>query len=284
VLAYKLFKENYDFIINDLAHVVPWPSAPILSKKIVFFRHLHARTLPGQVNPLLAYVLSNIEKTYHIIYRKSIFVTESKTSKYDLINLGISERRIFLIPPGVDKGLFKPTKKTDYPSIIYFRGIKKYKRPQEALLLFKEIIKEIPNVKLYVVSTGPEINNLLQLTKELNLENYVTFTGRLSEKELAELCASSWLNVYTSVAEGWGYSVLEASASGTPTVAYDVPGISDAIEDGLNGIKTKSREGLVEAAIRILKDPEQWWKSSLMVAEKYSWERTTELWKCLPVA
>jgi len=37
VLPYKLLKENYDFVINDLGHVVPWPSAPILSKKILCF-------------------------------------------------------------------------------------------------------------------------------------------------------------------------------------------------------------------------------------------------------
>jgi len=149
------------------------------------------------------------------------------------------------------------------------------------LFLLKEIIKEIPNVKLYIVGTGPEMNNLLQLTKELNLENYVTFTGRLNNNELAELVASSWLNVHASVAEGWGLSVLEASASETPTVAYGVPGISDAIEDGLNGIKAKNREQLIKAAIKILKDPEPWWKNSRKVAEKYSWERTTELWESL---
>jgi len=47
----------------------------------------------------------------------------------------------------------------------------------------------------------------------------------------------------------------------------------------LNG--TLAKEELVKAAIKILKDPEPWWKNSLKVAEKYSWERTTELWKSL---
>jgi glycosyltransferase involved in cell wall biosynthesis len=47
----------------------------------------------------------------------------------------------------------------------------------------------------------------------------------------------------------------------------------------LNG--TLAKEELIKAAIKILKDPEPWWKNSLKVAEKYSWERTAELWKSL---
>jgi len=54
-------------------------------------------------------------------------VTESKTSKNDLINLGINEERIFLIPQGVDKGLFKPAKKTDYPSKFTLGGLRSTK-------------------------------------------------------------------------------------------------------------------------------------------------------------
>ena len=35
-------------------------------------------------------------------------------------------------------------------------------------------------------------------------------------------------------------SILEAAAAGTPTVAYEVPGVEDAIENGLNGLKIKN--------------------------------------------
>jgi len=282
VLPFHILTRKYDCIINDLGHVVPWPTAPLFSKNnIVMFHHLHARTLPGQVNPLLATILSKIEKLYPLIYKRAIFVTVSSTSREDLINLGIDERKIKLIPPGVNKELFKPRIKTSYPSMVYFAGIRKYKRPEEALLLLNQVISEFPNAKLYVINTGSEIERLNELSHELKLENNTIFTGKLSDEKLAEIVGSSWLNVYTSVSEGFGLSIIEASASGTPTVAYNVPGVADAIEDGLNGIKVKTREELVKVAIKILKDPEPWWKNSLKVAEKYSWERTTELWKSL---
>ena len=121
---------------------------------------------------------------------------------------------------------------------------------------------------------------LRKLASELNLQDHVIFKGRVSDMELSNIVASSWLNVHTSVTEGWGYSILEASSSGTPSVAYDVPGVRDAVDDGLNGIKVKdgNREALVDAAFSILSNPEKWWSSSIKVAQKYSWDKTSEKW------
>jgi glycosyltransferase involved in cell wall biosynthesis len=95
-----------------------------------------------------------------------------------------------------------------------------------------------------------------------------------------KIVASSWLNVHTSVTEGWGFSILEASSAGTPTVAYDVPGVRDAIEDKLNGIKVKDgdRKALLEATLTVLNDPKEWWSSSVKVAQKYSWDKSAQLW------
>jgi glycosyltransferase involved in cell wall biosynthesis len=122
-----------------------------------------------------------------------------------------------------------------------------------------------------------------KLANELNVQNHVEFKGRISSDELSDVVASSWLNVHTSVTEGWGFSILEASAAGTPTVAYDVPGVRDAVEDGRNGIKVKdgNMEALAEAAFSIMSDPERWWSSSIEVARKYSWDATAELWESL---
>ncbi|MEM3859564.1 MAG: glycosyltransferase, partial [Candidatus Micrarchaeaceae archaeon] len=132
----SLTRKGFDLVVNDLGHAVPWPSAFIFKKNnIIFFRHLHARSLPGQVNRLLAVIITAIEKTYQIIYHNGIFVTESSTSVADLVHLGIDKTRIVRIPPGVDTHLFHPNKKTDFPSIVYFGGMRRYKRPEECIYL-----------------------------------------------------------------------------------------------------------------------------------------------------
>jgi len=54
-------------------------------------------------------------------------------------------------------------------------------------------------------------------------------------------------------------------------VAYDVPGVADAIENGINRLKVKDgdRGALTDAALEILKNPQKWWSSSVEVAKKY---------------
>jgi len=275
--------EEFDAAICDLGHAVPWPSVPLLMRGrcAVFFRHLHARTLWGQVNPALAATLSMVERAYPMIYRNETFVTESRSSRDDLMRLGADLRRIALIPPGVDHELFRPGPKTPFPSIVYFGGMRRYKRPRDALLAFALVRREILEARLYVVGEGPELPGLRELTKRLGVGGSVEFTGRLEYGELARLVSSAWLNIHTSAAEGWGYSITEAAAAGTPTVAYDVPGVSDTVEEGRNGIRVRDGDArtLAEAALGILRDPEKLWRSSPEVAARYSWDRTARMWE-----
>ena len=161
--------------------------------------------------------------------------------------------------------------------------MRKYKRPRESLFLLKSLLERIKSVELFIIGAVPEEPNMRKLASELSLKDHAIFKGRVSETELSNIVASSWLNVHTSVTEGLGYSILEASAAGTPTVAYDVPGVRDAVENGQNGIKVKdaNRKVLADAAFSILSDPEKWWSSSLEIAKKYSWDRTANVWETL---
>ncbi|EQB66084.1 MAG: hypothetical protein AMDU3_IPLC00001G0250 [Thermoplasmatales archaeon I-plasma] len=281
LLPLFLLFNRFDVIINDLGHAIPWASASFLFKNnIVFFHHLHAKSLPGQVNPVLAKIITAVEKSYPMLYMGNIFVTESKTSVDDLVGLGIERSMIVKIPPGVDSSIFHASEKTPNPSIVYFGGMRRYKRPEECIYVVENLKDKIPGLKLYIVGEGPELGNLLDLVKTRGLDSVVTFLGRVDYSELGRIVASSWLNIHSSVTEGWGFSILEASSAGTPTAAYDVPGVVETIENGANGLKVKDgdREALAEAVYKILKDPNELWLSSMKFAEKYSWDATAELW------
>ena len=89
-----------DVVVDDLAHVVPWGSSRIGSiPTVVFFRHLHGRTLEGQIRPPWSNLLVALEQYYRQIYPDAIFVTESRQSVRDLESLGISPTRTRPIPP-----------------------------------------------------------------------------------------------------------------------------------------------------------------------------------------
>ena len=284
VLPVHLLKHKYDIVVADLGHAVPWISPILLRRKtIVSFLHLHGRSLPGQVSKSLAYIITSLEKLYFIFYNKSHFITISGTSVADLESLGIKAKNISLINPGVNSELFHPSIKTEYPSIVYFGGMRPYKRPEESLYLLKELRSEINGLKLTMIGDGPSRKSLEKLCLGLGLRENVVFLGRISNSELAEIVASSWLNIHSSVTEGWGISIIEAASAGTPTVAFDVPGVSESVENGFNGITVENgnRKALVSAALEIMKRPEKWWISSVKVAKKYSWDKTAKLWENL---
>ncbi len=283
-VPFIIIKYKFDVVINDLGHLVPWISPTIFSSRnIIFFRHLHNRSLPGQVASLLVPILSALEKTYSLIYRRGQFVTESSTSILDLEHLGIKADRISKIEPGVDSRIFHVSIKTNYPSIVYFGGMRRYKRPDESLFALKTLRNAVPSLRMSIVGEGPEYHKVIRRAKELGVIEIVNFTGRLEVVELAKLVSRSWLNIHTSMTEGWGLSIIEAAACGTPTVAYNVPGVVDVVEDGLNGIKVKDgdRDALADAVLKILSNPAHWWSSSRKVAEKYSWEKAAIKWEKL---
>ena len=86
-----------------------------------------------------------------------------------------------------------------------------------------------------IAGTGPAEEDLAALVTELGLEQTVRLHGRVSDERRDEIWRRAWLTVVPSVQEGWGLTVLEANQWGVPCVAFDVPGLRDAVIDGTTG-------------------------------------------------
>src|SRR6202012_1712530 len=67
------------------------------------------------------------------------------------------------------------------------------------------------------------------------LEQTVSMPGKVTEQTKSDLLSRAWLTVAPSLGEGWGLTVLEANTLGTPTLAYDVPGLRDTVRHGETG-------------------------------------------------
>lgn len=282
-LPLLLKRTKADIIVDDLGHAVPWGSQHFTETPgTVFFRHLHARSLHGQVRWPLRGIISAMEKLYPYIYDSWPFVAESSTSIADLEMLGISGVRISKIQPGVDTEFFRPAEKTEHPSVVYFGGFRDYKRPWESLFAFRNILKEFPDARMTAIGNGPAMDKFREVVHTLSISSSVHIMGRISSDQLREIVARSWVNIHSSTTEGFGYSILEASACGTPTVAYSVPGVAEAIETGKNGITVLDgdSDSLADAANKILGDfSDVWVRGARKVAEKYSWDATSSKWE-----
>jgi len=277
-------KQRYDIIIDDLGHAIPWGTNWITDRPTVaFFHHLHRRTLRGQLPPVLAFLAAGAECAYPVIYPDARFVTESRSSLEDLTSLGIRQSNVEMIPPGVDGGLFRPRTKNPRPTVVYFGGLKRYKRPGLALEAFAMFQTERPNAQMFVVGRGPVESELRGLVTRWRLADSVRFMGRLTDQELADLVGSAWANIHTAVAEGWCLTGFEAAAAGVPTVACDVPGLRDSVIPGVSGLLVAhdSAADLAAALESVTAQPSDWVARCRKYAEDYSWDTSAERWHSL---
>lgn len=265
-----------DVVIDDLAHVVPWCTPQLLGGPgVAFFRHLHRSTLPGQVpSSTLANILSLVESTYPRIYRHWIFVTHSQSSTDDLASLGVERKRIQQIALGVDSDVFVPCPKSERPTVVYFGGLRRYKRPELVIGSFRLVLGRFPEARLIVVGTGPEYDHLRALAARSLPEQSIEFAGRLDRQRLARAVGEAWVNVHTSIAEGWCLTAMEAAAADTPTVAVRVAGIRDSILPGESGLLVDSPDSgsVAKAICAILENPDSWRGKPRRYAVMFSWD------------
>jgi len=277
MLVSKEIKEvNPDVIIDDMAHAVPW-SSTLFTKKpvIVYFRHLHARTINGQLPLPQASAIKLLERMYKFIYPNSAFVTESLSSASDLELIGIPKSHIKIITPGVDHTLFRPMQKTKNPSLVYFSGMRDYKRPWLSLDALQRAQKINKSTSLKIVGSGPSIEKVRNASTKCK---NITFTGRLGVNKLSETVSKSWINLNFSIAEGFGISILEAASCGTPTIALDAYGVRETVEKYGFGIIIKDMREFAYAFDEISHNIEKWSGKVIKSSKRFTWDKCASEW------
>lgn len=110
---------------------------------------------------------------------------------------------------------------------------------------------------LAVAGDGPQRPMLEELTRELGLEEHVTFLGLRSD--IPALLAQADLFVLPSLSEGAPLSVLEAMAAGCPVVATAAGGVTELIQNGITGYLASPGDplSLAECLLTALTDPRE---------------------------
>jgi glycosyltransferase involved in cell wall biosynthesis/O-antigen/teichoic acid export membrane protein len=238
------FRRNFDLVV-DSENGVPF-FTPLFSRipKFLLIHHVHQNVFREHLKfPLSVIAIFMEGKFMPFVYRNQKIITVSQSSREDIINLGLSTpEKISVVNPGIDLSNFHPTKKTSYPSFLYLGRIRQYKNIDVAIRSFKDVVKKFPAAKLYIAGWGETLNELKYITEKLNLGSSVIFLGRVSEKDKLTLMSSSWAMVQPSSFEGWGITVIEANACGTPVIASNVAGLRDSVVNGRTGILVKVRD------------------------------------------
>jgi glycosyltransferase involved in cell wall biosynthesis len=149
-------------------------------------------------------------------------LTLSPSSAESLIEYGINNAIVAL--PGSDDSQVVHSEKAPTPTVVFLGRLVASKRPDHVVEAFRYLRTQIPNAELWMLGSG-------QMKKKLekDLSAGVTLFGHVSYKERQLRLARAHVLVATTVREGWGLNVSEASAVGTPTIGYDAPGLRDSI-------------------------------------------------------
>ena len=92
------------------------------------------------------------------------------------------------------------------------------------------IQESVPNVKLLIVGEGEERNKLERLSKTLSLKERVDFLG--AREDIPRLMKIMDVFALPSLQEGFPRTLVEAMYSGLPSVASNISGIPELVEDG----------------------------------------------------
>jgi len=250
--------DRFDLII-DSENGIPFFSPMFsLKAKLCVMYHVHREVFLTQLRPPLSWLLAWIETSVMpFIYRNVTFVTISENTRDAMLSLRLSRRPIFVVPSGVDPAL-TPGPKSPRPTIVYLGRLKPYKRIDLLLRAFARVRRRLPDARLRIAGRGEDEARLRELAGQLELGEAITFEGFVDEARKRTLLQEAWIYATASLVEGWGISVIEANACGTPAVAFDVPGLREAIVDGVSGVVVPGAgalaDDLADALTAILTD------------------------------
>jgi glycosyltransferase involved in cell wall biosynthesis len=231
-LRERLRLSRFDAVVHDLSKVLPWRLGEFDgTPTLAVVRHMNGKLLMEEAPKLTGPLFWFAERMYAWAYRGVPFVTEAAETKRVLTALGVPGGSINLVRPGVDHQVFtpEPAEKSRDPEVLYVGRLKVYKGADLAIRAFAEVRRWCPTAHLTIVGRGPEEVRLVELTRRLGLGESVTFAGFVPEADLPPLYRRAWVHVQPSQAEGWGYTVIEAAACGTPTVAFPCGALPESV-------------------------------------------------------
>jgi len=189
------------------------------------------------------------------LYRRSQIVTLSESSKEEIARrLHLRPSNITVVPPGIDPS-FRPGGTRDPSPLVVAAGrLVPVKRFDVLIDALAEVKADLPDLHAVIVGEGYERDALERRIAELDARSWISLPGRVDQATLLDLYTRAWVLASASRHEGWGMTITEAAACGTPAVATRIAGHRDAIVDGKSGLLVDDGRGLAASLDRVLRD------------------------------
>lgn len=257
-----------------------WARAP----RIVFLHHVHDEMWEMVIKPRwLARLGRAIEfRVAPPLYRRVPIVTLSQSSKDEIVELlGLPAANISVVPPGIDPR-FSPAPdpaaaRSPRPLVVAVGRLVPVKRLHLLIDALAELRSRHPGLEAVLVGEGYERPALCAQRAALGAEEWLSLPGRIGDDELVALYRRAWVLASASAREGWGMTVTEAAACGTPAVVTRIAGHADAVVDGVTGLLADDPADLVPLLDKVLGDAglrERMGAAAAQRAAAFSWDAT----------
>jgi len=180
----------------------------------------------------------------------------------EIIPVGVDDTFFFKKTPNVDA--IKRELGIDGRVVLFIGRLIDLKGVDYLIKATPEVLKRCPDINVLLVGSGPQKEYLMNLSKDLGVENRVVFIDKVAQDEILKFYAIASVFVLPSIVnargetEGLGVVLLEAMASGVPVIGSNVGGIPDIITDGETGLLAtqKDHDDLADKIIKLLTDEE----------------------------
>lgn len=278
-------RSHYDCVL-DCQNGIPFFAPLFVDSRcavVTVIHHVHQHQFRLHFPAPVAWLGRFLEKDVarRVYGRRPILVVSPSTRRDVRMQLGM-RGSIHIVPNGIRRQPYPAEPRSSTPVITVVSRLVPQKRLELLIRAVPRLRKVWPDLTVHIAGAGPEHRRLRQRVEALGLQECVQLHGRVSEETKQVLLARAWVTVMPSVAEGWGLTVLEANSFGTPAVAYDVPGLRDAVRPGLTGWLLPEGsdlgDGIVHAldALRTAAAREAYAQQCAAWAASFSWERSAD--------
>ena len=189
------------------------------------------------------------------LYRRTPIVTLSASSEHELIDeLGFNPARVGVIEPGIDARYGPGGDRAATPLVVAVGRLAPVKRFPMLVRAAAAARERTGELDLVIVGEGYKRPEVLDAIAEVGGEGWIRLAGHVTDSELIDLYRSAWCVASASEREGWGMTLTEAAACGTPAVATDIAGHSDAVRADDSGLLCTGEAGLADGLARLIDD------------------------------
>jgi glycosyltransferase involved in cell wall biosynthesis len=223
---------------------------------VAWLHHVHDSMWEMTLTPKLARVGRRLEfDVAPRVYRRTPIVTLSNSSKDELVHkLHLREQRITVVPPGIDLSFSPGGTRSPEPLVVAVGRLVPVKRFDRLIDALAAVRKRQPALRAVIVGEGYEREALEAQVRELGAEEWISMPGRVEPAQLVDLYRRAWVLASASAHEGWGMTITEAAACGTPAVATRIAGHADAVVHERTGLLVEDPVQLGDALERVIAD------------------------------